>query len=123
MRSFLFGLLQRALLPFLLTHLLLGSNSQPARQEILEAMKRASDFMMNQVSYRGGFVWHYSADLSQRWGELPSRQSQIWVQPPGTPTVGAMFLDAYKATGDAAYLRYAERVASALIWGQHASGG
>ena len=35
----------------------------------------------------------------------------------------ARYLDAYHATGDEYYYRAAEQVASALIWGQHPSGG
>jgi len=79
--------------------------------------------MMETVSHRGGFVWHYSSDLSQRWGELPARPSQVWVQPPSTPSVGLMLLDAYRKTGNEEYLKYAENVAAVLIWGQLPSGG
>jgi PelA/Pel-15E family pectate lyase len=95
----------------------------PGKKEVLGVMERATDFMMNRVSNRGGFLYHYTEDLSKQWGEIPARRSQIWVQPPGTPTVGEMLLEAYQATGDSQYLKYAGRVAEALIWGQHASGG
>jgi PelA/Pel-15E family pectate lyase len=37
--------------------------------------------------------------------------------------MGHVFLDAYHATGDEYYYKAAESVASALIWGQHPSGG
>ena len=47
----------------------------------------------------------------------------IWIQPPGTPTMGHLFLDAYHATGDEYYYQAAEQVAGALIWAQHPSGG
>ena len=47
----------------------------------------------------------------------------IWIQPPGTPTMGHLFLDAYHATGDDYYYQAAEKVAGALIWAQHPSGG
>jgi len=93
------------------------------RKEILAASRKATDFMMNSVANRGGFLWHYSADLSEQWGEVPARKSQIWVQPPSTPTVGEMLLEAHRVTGDLQYLKYAEQVAAALIWGQHPSGG
>jgi len=79
--------------------------------------------MDGTVSTRGGYVFMYKADLSERWGEIPARDSQIWVQPPGTPAVGAMLLEAYKTTGDAVFLEHARRAADALIWGQHPSGG
>ena len=42
----------------------------------------------------------------------------IWIQPPGTPTMGHLFLDAYHATGDEYYYRAAEQVAGALICAQ-----
>ena len=123
MLRFLIRLSLMLSIPFLASPAFSESDLEPTRQGVLDAMKRASGFMMNTVSYRGGFVWHYSSDLAKQWGELPARRSQIWVQPPGTPTVGTMFLDAYKATGDTLYLKYAEKVAAALIWGQHPSGG
>ena len=47
----------------------------------------------------------------------------IWIQPPGTPTMGHLFLDAYHATGDEYYYRAAESVAGALILAQHPAGG
>ncbi|MFC1528716.1 pectate lyase [Candidatus Latescibacterota bacterium] len=97
--------------------------AQPREKEILNAMKKATDFMMNTVSCNGGFVWKYSSDLSEQWGEVPARKTMIWVQDPGTIGVGMMFLEAYKTTGDVEYLRYAEKVAGALIWGQHPAGG
>src|SRR5690606_39134734 len=45
------------------------------------------------------------------------------VQPPGTATMGHLFLDAYHATGDEDYYVAATRVADALARGQHPSGG
>ena len=79
--------------------------------------------MINTVSNHGGFVWKYSADLSERWGEVPARKSMIWVQGPGTVGVGKMLLEAYRVTGDPQYLAYARKAANALVWGQHPSGG
>jgi PelA/Pel-15E family pectate lyase len=93
------------------------------RQATLDAMKRATTFMIEKVSTEGGYVWAYLPDLSRRWGELEARPSQIWIQPPGTPTVGHLYLDAYHATGDEFYYRAAEGVARALVQGQHPSGG
>ena len=95
----------------------------PDRARILETMKRATTFMTDKVSTQGGYVWAYLPDLSRRWGELEARDTQIWIQPPGTPTMGHLFLDAYHATGDDYYYQAAEKVAGALIWGQHPAGG
>jgi pectate lyase-like protein len=106
---------------------LAASAQKPAgaadRAVVLDTMKRATTFMVEKVSTNGGYVWTYLPDLSRRWGELEARDTQIWIQPPGTPTMGHLFLDAYHATGDEYYYEAAERVASALIWAQHASGG
>jgi hypothetical protein len=99
------------------------SAQNSSRQHILDAMKRATAFMVDKVSTNGGYVWAYLPDLSRRWGELEARSTQIWLQPPGTATMGHLFLDAYHATGDEYYYQAAEKVAAALIWAQHPSGG
>ncbi len=95
----------------------------PAKTEVIAAMKKATTFMVEKVAYRGGYVWAYLPDLSRRWGEIEARDTQIWIQPPGTPTMGHLFLDAYHATKDEFYYQAAEQVAGALIWGQHPAGG
>ncbi|MFC1509382.1 pectate lyase [Candidatus Omnitrophota bacterium] len=98
------------------------SFAEPKEKDICEAMRKSTDFMMNEVSYRGGFLWRYSEDLSKQWGEVPARKTQIWVQG-ATKEVGQMFLDAYVITGDQYYLEKTKEVANALIWGQYPSGG
>ncbi|GFE87741.1 pectate lyase [Steroidobacter agaridevorans] len=96
--------------------------SQPGREEILKAMKQAAVFMVDKVAVHGGYVWVVSDDLSQRWGEVPARPSQIWLQG-GTERVGEVMLDAYEATGDRYYLEAARKAADALVFGQHPLGG
>jgi PelA/Pel-15E family pectate lyase len=86
-------------------------------------MKRATTFMIEKVAHKGAFVWNYLPDLSRRWGELEARETMIWIQPPGTPTMGHLFLDAYHSTGDEYYYRAAEQVAAALTYAQLPSGG
>ena len=100
-----------------------NTNAEPSRQDVLDVMKKAACFMAVTVSYRGGYVDKYSADLSQRWGEVPARKTQAWCQPPGTPGVGRVFLEAYQSTGEAIFLDYAKQAANALVWGQHPAGG
>ncbi len=95
----------------------------PSRDQALAAMKTATTFMVEKVAYNGGYVWSYTPDMKRRWGELEAKPTMIWVQPPGTATMGHLFLDAYHATGDDYYYRAAEKAAEALIWGQHPSGG
>lgn len=96
--------------------------AQPTRAEALAAMKKATTFMAGTVAHRGGYVWAVSEDLSTRWGEVPARPSQIWVQG-GTPLVGDALLDAWEATGDADYLDAARRAVDALVFGQTPEGG
>lgn len=95
----------------------------PTPEQTQNTMKTATQFMLDKVSYRGGFVWSYLPDFSRQWGELEARRSMIWMQPPGTATVGHLLLDAYHATGDEFYYAAAERVAGAIIYAQHPSGG
>lgn len=99
-----------------------SAEEPPSREAVEAAMTRATAFMMNTVANRGGFVWAYDLDLTP-YGELPARPSMIWVEPPGTPSVGLVLLEAYHATDDETYLDYARDVAKPLIWGQHPSGG
>ena len=93
------------------------------RTAVLAAMRRATTFMTDTVSMQGGYVWSYLPDLSRRWGEMEAWPSMIWTQAPGTPEMGQIFLDAYRATGDELYYEAAARAGDALIAGQHPSGG
>ena len=86
------------------------------------AMEKATAFMRS-ISTEGGYLWRYSTDLSERAGENKATATQIWVQPPGTPSMGMTFLRAYEATGDARYLDAAKAAADALAVGQLESGG
>lgn len=87
------------------------------------AMQRAGRFFHGQVAVHGGYVYTYSVDLRTRRGEGLAEPTQIWVQPPGTPTVGEAFLRAWESTGDAAHLEAAVDAARALVYGQLESGG
>jgi hypothetical protein len=100
-----------------------AQSAAPSRQQILDTMKRATSFMVDQVSTDGGYVWAYLPDMSRRWGELEARDTMIWIQPPGTATMGHIFLDAFHATDDEYYYQAAEKAAGALIRAQHPSGG
>lgn len=123
------NLIARTLVPLvgllsLLSHAAADTTSTaPERQKVLDTMKRATTFMVDKVAYKGGYVWAYLPDMSRRWGEMEARETMIWLQPPGTSSMGHVFLDAYHATGDEYYYQAAEQVAAALIWGQHPSGG
>ena len=92
-------------------------------KEAAEALQRATRFFVSEVSTEGGYLWWYSEDLKERAGEGKATETQIWVQPPGTPSVGFAFLRAYRVTGERLYLDAAKAAADALVWGQLASGG
>jgi len=92
-------------------------------ERALDATKRATRFFTEKVSCRGGYLWRYSADLKERFGEGRATADQVWVQPPGTPAVGMAFLRAYEATGERQFLDGALAAARALAWGQLHSGG
>lgn len=95
----------------------------PDTAAVEAAMLRATRFMVERVSHQGGYVWSYLPDLSRRWGEMEAWPTMIWIQAPGTPAMGQIFLDAYHATGEEYYYRAAARAADALIRGQHPAGG
>jgi PelA/Pel-15E family pectate lyase len=93
------------------------------RDAILASVKKAARFLMETVSNRGGFLSVYASDLSEQWGEIPARKSQVWVQSPGTVSMGELMLEAWRATGDPEYLRMAEKTAGVLVFGQRPEGG
>jgi PelA/Pel-15E family pectate lyase len=95
---------------------------EATREDILATMKRATAFMSEVVAVNGGYVWVVDEDLERRWGEVPARPSQIWLQG-GTELVGQTMLDAWLATGDDFYLDVARDAADAIIYGQHPLGG
>ncbi|WP_437802911.1 pectate lyase [Sorangium sp. So ce693] len=100
-----------------------GQEVPPEMVPYVDAMKRAATFMSEEVAYNGGYVWSYLPDLSRSWGEMEAKRTMLWVQPPGTPSMGHLYLDAYHATGDELYYKAAEQVALALIEAQHEAGG
>ena len=88
--------------------LALASTALPAADAALAndaraAMNRATTFMRSSAA-EGGYLWRDSPDLKERAGENVATPTQIWVQPPGTPSMGMAFLRAFEATGDALYL-------------------
>jgi len=99
--------------------------SDALADEARRSLAKGTEFL-GSISTNGGYVGIYSADLKKRFGESKYEKAQsneIWVQPPGTPSVGKAFLHAYKATNDKRYLTAARNVARALAWGQREIGG
>jgi len=93
------------------------------RMEATQALRRATDFFRTEVATEGGYLWRYSEDLKYREGEGKADAQTVWVQPPGTPSVGMAYLRAFEVTGDAYYLEAAKETAHALVRGQLRSGG
>jgi hypothetical protein len=93
------------------------------RDEAVKTLKKAASYYRDQVASHGGYVYYYSVDLKERWGEGRASRDTIFVQPPGTPTVGTAYLKACAATGDRFYLEAARDAAEALVHGQLESGG
>ena len=88
-------------------------------------LKKATTYFMS-ISTNGGYAGIYSLDLKKRYGEAiyePAKLSEIWVQPPGTPSVGECFLRAFRITQDSLYLEAARNAGRALAWGQSRWGG
>lgn len=91
--------------------------------EAEQTMLKATQYMVEKVSANGGYVWYYLPDLSRQWGEMEAWKTMIWLQHPGTISMGHLFLDAYRATGNEYYYQAAQKAANAIIWGQSNEGG
>lgn len=102
---------------------LLSLSIKSTDDEARQVMRRATQYMMDVASYKGGFVWNYLPDFSRQWGELEASRTMVWLQTPSTPDMGEVLLDAYHATGDEYYYESAKRVALCIIQGQLPCGG
>ena len=91
--------------------------------EAAAVLKRAVSYMDEVVSYKGGYVWSYSPDLTQTFGEMEAKRTMLWLQPPGTSSVGHTYLDAYHATTDERFYEASDRTGKAVAAAQHSSGG
>jgi PelA/Pel-15E family pectate lyase len=54
---------------------------------------------------------------------MEAYESMIWLQYPGTISMGHLFLDAFRATANEYYYQAADKAARAVIWGQSTEGG
>ncbi|HYH64327.1 MAG TPA: pectate lyase [Urbifossiella sp.] len=112
--------------PTLLAVLLLPTTARADEVLVADAaraLKGAATFFHAKAAVRGGYVYYVTPDLAQRWGEGKASPTTVFVQPPGTPTVGEAFLEAFAATGDKFYLDAAKDAAECLANGQLQSGG
>lgn len=105
--------------------IVLTAGAEPTPESAKQALYRAASFY-HSIATNGGYVGLISPDLSKRFGEATyeeASENEVWVQPPGTPTVGEVYLEAYRLTGDSLFLDYAVDAALALAWGQRKEGG
>lgn len=93
------------------------------RDQASVALRRAVEFYRSKVASHGGYVYRYSADLTKREGEGKTDLDTVWVQPPGTPTVGLAYLEAFELSGAPYLLDAAAAAGDCLIRGQLRSGG
>lgn len=91
---------------------------QTAQSSLLKAAR-----FYHSINIRGGYVYNYTVDMKEKWGEGRTDDQTIEVQPPGTPAVGMSFLTAFRATGEKEFLDFARDAAFALIHGQNELGG
>lgn len=98
------------------------SIAEDLREQVAASLEKGVAFFQT-INSHGGYVYHVTPDLSQRWGEGPKDADTIEVQPPGTPAVGQSFLRAYRATGSQQALAAAREAAAALMRGQNKHGG
>jgi PelA/Pel-15E family pectate lyase len=112
-----------SILPMLVLTFHFCKQENPLQADVEKAMLEATRFMVEEISTQGGYLWYYLPDLSRRWGEMEACASMIWLQHPGTVSMGHTFLDAYHATGDEYYYTAAEKASSAVVKGQQPEGG
>lgn len=111
------------LLPLLVFTPDASAGDTPSRADVLQALRKATGFYVEQVATRGAYHFTYTDDLSYGRSEQKEGPHTVEVQREGTPVVGMAYLEAYSATGDTYYLEAARKTALAIVSGQHWSGG
>jgi len=100
-----------------------SDSDKALKLEAANTLKKACRFYASKISIQGGYPYHSTIDGASRWGENMELRKSFIMQPPGTPSVGAAFLQAYEATGDYEYLELALATGRAIAKGQLRSGG
>jgi PelA/Pel-15E family pectate lyase len=110
-------------LPLLALTTLAPAQEAPRREDVLQALRKATGFYLEKVATHGAYHFAYAEDLSYGRSEAKEGPHTVEVQREGTPVVGMAYLEAYAATGDRYYLEAARTTALAIVAGQHCSGG
>ncbi|MEN6496377.1 MAG: pectate lyase [Thermoguttaceae bacterium] len=105
------------------TNILAHAEEKPLPARARDGLHKAVGFFTQEVATEGGYLWRYSEDLKAREGEGKASATTVWVQPPGTPSVGLALLEVYRETGGAACLEAAKKAGYCLVRGQLRSGG
>ena len=66
---------------------------------VLAAIRKAATFYRTKVAVHGGYVYHYSLDLSQRWGEGLATPDQVWGTTAGHTDGGHGFSESLRGNG------------------------
>ena len=74
--------------------------SEATHSEVAATLRKVCGFYRENCAKHGGYVWRYSKDLTLSEGEAGTDADMIWVQPPGTPAIGEIYLNAYQTTGE-----------------------
>jgi len=103
------------------------AGAQPASADLTaraqQALQNGLDFFAT-LRVHGGWPMAYSEDLKRRWGEhAECEENSITVQPPATPTVGAVYVRAALLLAKSEYMTVARQAADALVAGQLDNGG
>ncbi|WP_254507070.1 pectate lyase [Anatilimnocola floriformis] len=99
------------------------AQQNPTPAEVEQTLVKVVRFAHEKVARNGGYVYLTSSDLTLREAEGIPGPDTVWVQPPGTPAVGAALLRAYQATGNEEIRQAAYASALCLTRGQLHSGG
>lgn len=90
----------------------------------LDAIETLAGHFADNIGFEGGYVWETSLDNQGRRGEGDSVEpGEIWIQPPGTPAIGGVYLRLFELTGDPRWRDAARETASVLVRTQLLSGG
>ena len=100
-----------------------ASANEVPHEAASDALHKAVDFFRQHASASGSYVYRISGDLTKREGEGKVGTTTGWIEPPGTPSVGMAYLQAYQLTGEAYLLEAAVEVGNALVQTQLVSGG
>jgi hypothetical protein len=73
-------------------------SAQPSKivADAEQTMLRATQFMAEKASMNGGYVWYYTTDFTCQWGEMEAYKTMIWLQDPGTISMGHLFINRLK---------------------------